>query len=311
MIFRKVGRHSIQDFADFVGVKIFNNVFNKKTRGEVGIGSPLYLGKETVMRHYKTLAMVAMLLLSVAFPFGCLTVKSDKPIGDSNEVPRVVKISGLAILLDYDPNPDSQRDLAVFIPGDGDKYGHQMQNFGGAYADPEVVTAVVARPGCSIKKVRSSGVRSRGTYPAGQVKRIAEAVRTLKDHFKADRVVLFGHSGGGAIALIIAGKYPGLVNGVFALSAPGNMEEWRRHHGYSSRDGLSPHQFLKNVPKTTIIRSFSGAEDDNVLPKHSAGYVEKAQELGIDAQHFIIDGDHNDTINSRKVHRAFQRILFN
>lgn len=76
------------------------------------------------------------------------------------------------------------------------------------------------------------------------------------------RVALIGHSGGGALAVLLAGRVP-RVERVVTLAGNLDIAAWTSLHEYSPLTGsLNPAGVLPAVPE----QHFFGAEDDNIPP---------------------------------------------
>jgi len=86
-------------------------------------------------------------------------------------------------------------------------------------------------------------------------------------------VVLFGHSGGGAIALLIAEQLP-KVKAVVTVAGNIDTEAWTQHHGYTPLYGsLNP---AKRAPLPATIRQLHlvGAQDTNIPPSLTTPWID-------------------------------------
>ena len=121
---------------------------------------------------------------------------------------------------------------------------------------------------------------------------VAAAIHALKDHYRAGYVVLAGHSGGSAIAGVIIGKYPGVVDAVVLGACPCNVPEWRiMRRGYNNFPlSLSPHDFIGKVDKKTRVVAVTGGNDGNTRPILARNYVTSLKANGVDATFIEVPG---------------------
>jgi len=77
-------------------------------------------------------------------------------------------------------------------------------------------------------------------YGPEVVDSMADALRKFLSKNAAERLVLFGHSGGGALALLLAPRFPE-TSAVVTLAGNLDIGAWTAHHGYSPLTGsLNP-----------------------------------------------------------------------
>ena len=109
-------------------------------------------------------------------------------------------------------------------------------------------------------------------YSAAVVDSMAGAVRSLLRRHGASRLRLFGHSGGGALALLLAARLPATVD---VVTVAGNLdsEAWTRHHGYTPlRGSLNP---AREAPLDVRVRQWHlvGGADAVVPPTLTERYI--------------------------------------
>jgi len=71
-----------------------------------------------------------------------------------------------------------------------------------------------------------------GRYSTRVVASMASGIRVLARRHKANDIRLFGHSGGGALAMLLAAEVPEVTH-VVTIAGNLNTDAWIRHHGYS------------------------------------------------------------------------------
>ena len=77
-------------------------------------------------------------------------------------------------------------------------------------------------------------------YSATVVDSMAKAIRVIARRGGYSALRLFGHSGGGTLALLLAPRLEGVLD-VVTVAGNLDIEAWTRHHGYSPlRDSLNP-----------------------------------------------------------------------
>ena len=77
-------------------------------------------------------------------------------------------------------------------------------------------------------------------YSETVVDSMAEAIRVIARRGGYTTLRLFGHSGGGTLALLLAPRLEGVLD-VVTVAGNLDIEAWTRHHGYSSlRGSLNP-----------------------------------------------------------------------
>lgn len=104
-----------------------------------------------------------------------------------------------------------------------------------------------------------------GRYAPEVVDSMAAALAHLMSIHKNTSVVLIGHSGGGALAMLLATR-PIRVAAVVTLAGNLDTEAWTRLHHYSDLTGsLNPALMAKLDQRITQLH-FQGGKDENIPP---------------------------------------------
>ena len=145
--------------------------------------------------------------------------------------------------------------LHIYLEGDGQPWQHRivimpdptprnplmlrlMRN------DPEP-SAYVGRP-CYYGHSQDPGCTfplwTSARFSETVVASMAEVIRVLQGRYRARELWLIGHSGGGALAMLLAERLPA-VSRVVTLGANLDTDAWTRHHRYSPlRESFNPAQ---------------------------------------------------------------------
>jgi len=147
----------------------------------------------------------------------------------------------------------------------------------------DVVAAGLLRPGYTDNAGdRSDGERgeARGdNFTAEVTDAVAMAVRTLKERYKARRVVLVGHSGGATIAAIVLGRHPDMADAALLVAC-----------GCGATQSLQPLDFVPRVRQSSAVRLLVGEQDEVTPPQLSQRYAGVLQKRGVDAEVTVLPG---------------------
>ncbi|MEX0299992.1 MAG: alpha/beta hydrolase family protein [Kordiimonas sp.] len=226
------------------------------------------------------------------------------------------------LVIKTDGEPAERTSLVIFIHGDGYRrdpadYGPSDYMYRAArkHAAKGVVAVGLIRPGYFDSKGNSStgnSYRSGDNYRPDVIAAVGAAVKTLKKHYKADTVVLVGHSGGAAISGVILGKYSGLVDAAVLGACPCNIPEWRilnRGHNNWTRS-LSPHDYIDKTDKNIKVIAITGAEDGNTKSILAQNYIASLRENEIDASFIEVpEVGHNGIVKTIEFETAINEIL--
>jgi len=218
--------------------------------------------------------------------------------------------------------PAERTSLIIFIHGDGYRrdpadYGPSDYMYRNArkHGAKGIVAVGLIRPGYfDVKGNRSTGnsYRKGDNYRPQVIATVAAAVKTLKKHYKADTVVLVGHSGGSAISGVILGQYPGLVDAAVLGSCACNIPEWRTsRRGYNNwTRSLSPHSYVDKIDEKTKVIAITGGDDKNTKSVFARDYVASLKAKEIDASFIEVPGvGHNGIVRTIEFETAINEML--
>ena len=261
-----------------------------------------------------------MMALAVALAAAADQMAAAEPCAADNRV-RVSANDECLVIRTYG-EPAERTSLIIFIHGDGYRpdpsdYGPSdyMYRIAQRYGTKGVVAIGLIRPGYfDSRNNHSTGNSHRewDNYQLDVIETVAAAVKVLKNHYKAENVILAGHSGGSAISGVIIGKYPGLVNAAVLGACPCNVPDWRTmRRGYNNwRLSLSPHDFIGEIDKNTKVVAVTGANDDNTEPVLARDYVASLKGKGIDATYIEVPGvGHNGIVRTRDFTTTISQLL--
>ncbi len=186
--------------------------------------------------------------------------------------------------------------LVVVVHGDISDGGRATYHaaFARAVARPGVVAVALMRPGYADADGRTSDGQTLGrrdNYTPAVVAAVGGAIRTLKRHYRARRVVYVGHSGGAAIGGVLIGSQPGLIDAALLISCPCDIQAWLRTRRRPPwKRSLSPSDFVKHVPASTIVLAITGSADPNTGPELARRYAESLAARGVVARFEAIEG---------------------
>ncbi len=189
--------------------------------------------------------------------------------------------------------------LRVYLHGDnsrGRKRGRSsdyMYTYA-ARTPAGTVSVAMLRPGHFDHEGRQSSNKSYGhinweTYE--DIDEIAAAVRRLRKHHNASRVVMIGFSGGCNTIGVILGRHPGTADGaLLGGCACDKVAKSNYHNKRVRRDDISPVEYVNKVPLDTRIIALTGSRDETNPPSLCEPYIARLKERGVSARLDIIEG---------------------
>ena len=258
---------------------------------------------------------LGMMTLAIVLAFVTHQTAMAEPCAADNKT--LVAANDECLVIKAYGEPAARTALVVFIHGDGYRGGpyDYMYPIAQHYGAKGVVAVGLIRPGYYDSNDNSStgySYREGDNYQPDVIETVAAAIKVLKNHYKAEFVVLAGHSGGSAISGVIIGKYPGLVNGAVLGACPCNVPDWRfMRRGRNNWDfSLSPHDFIGKIDKKTTVVVITGGKDGNTPPEIAKDYVNSLKGNGIDATYIEVPGvGHNGIVKTSDYQTAINKLL--
>jgi hypothetical protein len=123
-------------------------------------------------------------------------------------------------------------------------------------------------------------------YSEAVVTSMGVVLRRILDKGEFDRVIWFGYSGGGTLAILLAPRFPETA-GIVTVAANLDIDAWADLHGYPRLDGSLNPARQPPLPARVYQRHYVGGED-RVVPKE---IVARAA-IGPDTLRIISSFDH-------------------
>lgn len=160
--------------------------------------------------------------------------------------------------------------VAMLRPGYQDRHGKRStgsKNIAGRYAD---------------------------SYTAENVDAVADAIRRLRQHHKATRVVAVGHSGGATIAALVLGRHPEVLDSAILVSCACNQSAWRASRGFSGgTPSLDPMSYVDGVSANARVFALTGTDDANTHVGHAKTFIDALSRRQVHARFEAVAGaDH-------------------
>ncbi len=221
--------------------------------------------------------------------------------------------------------PQKNARLLIFIHGDGIVGGSPSDYLkfqATQFVDKRTNAIVVIRPGYydsydNYSTGESYAFACKGYpcdgYRENTIATLAATIQQLKSYYQPSCTILVGHSGGAMMSSVILGKYPNLANGAVLASTTNNVHQWTKRHGWGNwPHSLSPHDWIKTIPKNNFVTIISGAEDKNTYPEYASAYYDSLKRLGIKAQYINVPNGTHDSIvtdNTTAFNKAIKNAL--
>lgn len=171
-----------------------------------------------------------------------------------------------------------------------------------AFKNSNTIIAVIARLGYPIDGVgRSTGHRPdpdgrRATYRPEYIAPVFGAIKNLTDHYKPNKVVGWGASGGSATLAIGAGMHHDVkIDQLLLGVCPCDVPTWENGHNWPSSGAYSPLDFATKIPRTTETILIVGNRDKNTFPSLSERFLKERHIAGQAGRIVYTEGTHNST----------------
>ena len=258
-------------------------------------------------------------LMRLAFVSGFALAASNciaaaAPCTAPDNVTKVTGASECLVIRTFARKTGGQATLVVVIHGDVSRGGPATYHFRLAdwLAGGGAVAVALVRPGYDdgAGNISSGELNDRfDNYTAANIDAVAGAVRALRAHHRAQRVILVGHSGGAAISAVILGKHPGTADGAVLIACPCHLANWRSGRRPFARSE-SPHSYAAAVPASARIIAVTGSRDDNTIPSLASNYVATLAARGVRARFVEVAGaGHNDAVDAAEVTQAIGELV--
>lgn len=244
---------------------------------------------------------ILLLFAALVIPLGCTTPTSRlNSLAQSHSFTRSVVASHGFDHLVYTRNLSKAKNvLHVYLEGDGSPWKYRVVTL----PDPTprdplalrlmshdtAATAYVGRPcynGTSKDPGCNSTLWTSGRYSAKVVRSMTAVIEQLVAKHGFNEVKLIGHSGGGALAMLIAPKVE-QVSQVVTIAGNLDTDAWTTHHGYSRLyTSLNPAE-QPALPQRITQWHLVGGQDSVVPPAIVKGYIRNQENaLGISFDNF-------------------------
>lgn len=102
-------------------------------------------------------------------------------------------------------------------------------------------------------------------YSEGVVDSMVAALQKFLGVRPHDQLAFFGYSGGGALAMLLAERFPETV-AVVTIAGNLDIDAWVKLHDYSQLEGSINPTSRPPLPERIVQRHYVGAKDDNIPP---------------------------------------------
>lgn len=185
--------------------------------------------------------------------------------------------------------------LRVFLHGDNSKGGPSdyMYRYASFYA-PGVVSVAMLRPDHYDREGRRSSPKTYGRRnweTEESIDAVAAAVRKLKSHHKATRVVMIGHSGGANLSAVMLGRHPGVADAALLAGCACDKVMKRFSQGRNEiPEDINPIDYVDQIPATAKVIAITGSHDTTNPADLCRPYIAHLKARGVSARLDIVEG---------------------
>lgn len=181
------------------------------------------------------------------------------------------------------------RVLVVFVPGDRRSSVALPDDHGTAFNLSQrlkVSTIAIEHPAYR-SDAASSEVAQYDGYTPANIAILANALAMLRTLSPGKKILLIGHSGGAAMAALLASRYPSSADAYLLAACPCDVPQWRQSRNASTgkavswAHSLSPQDEVQNIRADARIALVVGNRDEDPLAKFSEAYVTRLQRRGV------------------------------
>ena len=242
----------------------------------------------------------AIVAAAVSLVVACATTDQGKDCVPDN-IAGVAGEGECLVLRTFGAEPEN-RALIVFVHGDdnipeGGRPRDYLAGLARGVSGDGATAVVLLRPGHHDYRNRGStarGGRYRSDWFLHDTKAVSDAITRLKRHHGAERVVLVGHSIGGAIGRVILARNPGLVDSAVLIAclcnwAPGVAE------------------VLSTDLADVEVVALTGANDTITSPWIARNYIAGLARRGVAATFVEVAGKGHDLVDHPQIREAINR----
>lgn len=193
--------------------------------------------------------------------------------------------------------------LHIYIEGDGSPFVSQGRMVAADPTSPRPLmlelmlkddtrSAYVGRPcydGMALENGCDPRFWTHARYSDEVVMSMVAVVEKLTRQLNAKEIVLLGHSGGGALAVLMA-PHIADTKGVVTLAGNLDIESWAKEHAYSPLEGSINPATQDVLPQSIVQHHYLGGDDRTIKQQDVRAFVQRQ----VAASFYQIDGvDHN------------------
>lgn len=206
--------------------------------------------------------------------------------------------------------------MVVWLHGDGNGAYHipVAEKAGADFSENRILSIALIRPGYSDGAGNASSVHPRQSgrtdhYTKENIAEVGRAIERLRDHYRPERIIFAGHSGGAATSAILLGFKPDLAVAALLVSCPCELVAWRAgRQMWSSSE--NPTKWIDKIPANARVIAMTGERDNNTFPSLGKNYSDALAARSLKAEFRLVSGaDHNGAFRSPMVLEALRDML--